>query len=389
VTFDIAKLDARALATMAEHYEEHGFCVLTGLQEVVTDRFLEVLAAITGSRNGDLAQILDPTKPGEVFDRDLRKKLSRVDTPAEFASSLLRVLEPVLMRLVGPFVHVSSTFHAQFKGYPVKAVDHGGYVENQDYMEVHGPYLLHQDFTGASMPTSPSAMTLWVGLNSCQDWNLRLYPGSHRLGLLCAQWLSLEDPRLSALNRPVDIAAQPGSAVVFNSLILHGTSNAGASRRVSCDIRFFPLCGFLPSQAHILGETPCTALRDNLKSAPGPVIQGPLLEDRIFLGDDVDLHDVPPASVLNWVNYVKYVVRGEMDQALPHLDRFVNKEIGVDPLEVFAAKFHGHPVCEATLRSLHQRLCIVEPSAAEGVRLERLISRISRTHSSPVPVGKA
>src|SRR5205823_1793660 len=102
VTFDIAKLEPGTLLAMAEHYEEHGFCVLTGLQEIVTDRFLEVLAAVTGSNNGDLRQILDPTKPGEIFDRDLRKKLSRVETPAEFASLLLGVLEPVLKRLVGP-----------------------------------------------------------------------------------------------------------------------------------------------------------------------------------------------------------------------------------------------------------------------------------------------
>lgn len=372
---------------MAEHYEEHGFCVLTGLQEVVTDRFLEVLASVTGARNGDLAQILDPTRPGEIFDRDLRKKLSRVETPEGFASLLLRVLEPVLMRLVGPLVHVSSSFHAQFKGYPVKAVDHGGYVENLQYMEVHGPYLLHQDFTGASMPTSPSAMTLWVGLNSCQDWNLRLYPGSHRLGLVCAQWLSLDDPRLSVLNRPVDISAQPGSAVVFNSLILHGTSNPGTLRRVSCDIRFFPFCGFLPSQAHILGDAPGTALRDNLKSAPGPVLEAPLLEDKVFLGDEVDLQDVPSASVLNWVNYVKYVVRGELDQALPYLDRFVNKEIGVDPLEAFASKFHGHRLCENTIRSLHERLSSIEPNANQLASRKRMIDRISQMNSSPVQLA--
>jgi len=30
VRFDIRELDAKRLAALAEHYEEHGFCVLTG-----------------------------------------------------------------------------------------------------------------------------------------------------------------------------------------------------------------------------------------------------------------------------------------------------------------------------------------------------------------------
>jgi hypothetical protein len=46
-------------------------------------------------------------------------------------------------------------------------------------MEVHGAYLLHQDFTGAPIPTVPSGLTMWVGQNDCPNWTLRLYPGSN------------------------------------------------------------------------------------------------------------------------------------------------------------------------------------------------------------------
>ncbi len=385
--YDIRDLDSKRLQSLAEHYEENGFCVLTGLEDVVTNRFRGVLAGIMQAKQSDFAKILDALRPDKVFDVELRKKLARVDTPADLAQSLLRVLEPILLRMLGPFIHVSSNFHAQFKGYPAKAVDHGGYQPGLDYMEVHGAYLLHQDFAGANIPTSPSAMTLWVGLNSCKDWTLRLFPGSHRHGLICSRWLALDDTRLTALNKPVDIQAEPGSAVIFNSLLLHGTSNAGALHRVSCDIRFFPMCGFLPSKTHILGANPCAIMRGNLKTAPGPTLQAPLLEDQVYLGGDVRLDHVGPSSILNWVNYIKRVLRGENDGALSHLNRFVNVEIGVDPPATFAAKFHGKPIQSTTLQSVHERLGEIEPSAPELVQLGRLIQELSPVNVAPQQLG--
>ena len=60
--------------------------------------------------------------------------------------------------------HVSSTFHGQCKGQNSDETYGGGYTG--DSKEVSAPYLLHQDFTGANIPTSPSALTLWAGVNS-------------------------------------------------------------------------------------------------------------------------------------------------------------------------------------------------------------------------------
>jgi len=369
VYFDLNDLDQKTLEAAAHHYEEHGFILLTGLKERVTRHFRPVLADMIGIDEAQLADILDPNKPADLFPANVRRRLAQVPTSGELATTLIAGVEPVLRRFIGPFVHVSSTFHGQFKGGSVKAVNHGGYVPEDQYMEVHGAYLLHQDFSGATIPTSPSMLTLWVAINSCPDWNLRIYPGSHRHGLLCNEWLQLTDERLAPLGEPIDVPAQEGLAVVFNGLLVHGTSNPGPQRRVSCDIRFFPLCGFLPSDVHFLGERPYESLQSALETAPGPVLRSPLLEDLVNLGQNVQLGDVPQYSVLNWVNYLSGVMRGELDAALPHLERFVNTEIGCDPAEAYTRKFHGRAVQQANLDSVRKRLGGDVPSSPELVYL--------------------
>jgi hypothetical protein len=356
MNIDLQQLDPQQLEIAAQHYAERGFILLSGLEEIVTAKFRPVLADRIGVNEHELAAVLDPTNSGVIFPPHVRERLGRIDTSRQLAQPLLEVLRPLLTRLIGPLVHVSSTFHAQFKGEGVQEVDHGGYSKAADYLEVHGPYLLHQDFAGASIPTSPSAMTLWVAMNDCPYWNLRLYPGSHRRGLICNRWLALDDQRLAPLGEPIDIVARKGTAVVFNALMLHGTSNPGPLRRVSCDIRFFPLCGFLPSETHLLEASPANALREGLDRAFSPVLQAPLLEDQVFLGDEIQLEEVPPLSVLNWVKFLSEVVAGRKDEALEHLERFVNTDMGFDSITAYNAKFTDQPVCEATLSSARERV---------------------------------
>ena len=228
-------------------------------------------------------------------------------------------------------------------------------------MELHGPYLLHQDFAGAAIPTSPSMVTLWTPLNTSSYWNLRLYPGSHLQGLLCNKWLELQDSRLDVLGAPVDIQAKEGTAVMFNSMMLHGTSNPGPQRRVSCDIRFFPLCGFLPSEPYLLDPNPLEAIASGLERAPGPVLRSPLLEDLAFLGKETTGVDLPlletsPCSVLNWVNYISMVQSTNPESALPFLRALVNDRIGVDELEVYISKFFACPVQQDTLENIRQKI---------------------------------
>src|SRR5262245_39689903 len=349
--FSLQELDPTNLEIMARHYEEKGFFLLSGLEEV-TRQFKAILAETIAADDRQMEAVLDSAYPLALA-HDARQRLARIPTPPQLAESLLGILEPILKRLIGPLVHVSTTFHGQCKGQNSGETYEGGYTGNSK--EVSALYLLHQDFTGANIPTSPSAVTLWTGINSCPEWTLRIYPGSHRLGILCNRWLAREDSRLALLGDPIEVSARPGTALLFNALLLHGTSKPGPSRRLSCDIRFFPLCGFLPSETHFLpgaGES----LRAYLEHARGSVLQAPLLEDLVFLGEQVSRGAVPRHSVLNWVNYLGNVMRGEMDKALFHLARFVNAEINTDPMDAYVFKFHAKPMHETTLRAARERL---------------------------------
>lgn len=366
MNIDLQNLNPQQLEAAARHYAEYGFVLLNGLEETITAKFRPVLAEKIGVDERELPHFLAPETSSEIFPPEVRQRLGRVETSRPFALSLLRTLQPLLTRLIGPLIHVSSTFHAQFKGEGVKGVDHGGYTAG-DYMELHGPYLLHQDFAGASIPTSPSAVTLWVAMNDCPWWNLRLYPGSHQRGLLCNKWLRLDDECLAPLGEPIDVPARAGSAVLFNALMLHGTSNPGPLRRVSCDVRFFPLCGYLPSETHLLGNFPSLSLREGIECAFSPVLQSPLLEDQLFLGQKIQLGDVPSLSVLNWVKYLDLVLAGKQDQALPYLEHFVNTDIGSDSASVYAAKFHNQPVHQETLLQVRERFTRTAVHAPESI----------------------
>ena len=339
---------------MAEHYAKNGFVCITGLNDSITSVFRTVLAGLMNADDAAMDAFLDPNGPPVILDEDVRKVLSRVQTPEPMAEALLGALEPLLMRLIGPLVHVSSTYHCQFKSAPAADVVKGGY--ESAYLEVQGAYRLHQDFAGASIPTSPSALTLWVGLNSSPDWNLRLFPGSHRHGLLCHRWLELDDPRLSTLGQPLDVPARAGSAVLFNALLLHGSANPGTHRRVSCDIRFFPFCGFLPSRTHALGPDPKDTLRQALENETDDVLRCPVLEDEVYLGHDVPLPESEPLSVLNWANYIARVVRGDADEAVPFLQRFTNGQIGADGPQTYVSAFHGKPLHTDAMQKVREQV---------------------------------
>jgi hypothetical protein len=351
--FTLKDLNGEKLDEAARHFDEHGYFIVSGVGDAVTALFRPLLADRLGTTVAALDELFDPDSPPALLPVKVRQRLSRVDSTPELARGLLSALEPVFKRLLGPLVHVSSTFHAQFKSGVVPAVDHGGY--KNEYLEVQGQYLLHQDFTGAGIPTSPSAVTLWVGQNSCPDWNLRLYRGSHRHGLLCNQWLPLDDPRLEFLGTPIDIQARRGSAVIFNALLLHSSSNPGPRRRVSCDIRFFPLCGFLPTATHVLGTSPIHDLR----------------------GQGVPQTGVPPYSILNWANYLHTYLTGHPDAAVQHMERFVNSTHGVDSPEAYTSKFHMRQVHVTVLTRLRDALAQLDATGSDLAAFDRQIERVT------------
>jgi phytanoyl-CoA dioxygenase PhyH len=260
----------------------------------------------------------------------------------------------VLARLLGPIVHISRDFHAQFKCGATGRVGYGGYDSQQSFMEVHGAYQLHQDFTGASLPTSPSALILWTGLNDCEDWPVRIYPRSHRLGLLCRRFVSVDHASLTRLGEPLEIQARPGSGIIFNSLLLHGTGSAGPGRRVSCDIRFFPSCPYLQSLPRSLVESPAAFIEERLARETGETLRAPLLENQAIaacMGDNVK---AAPHSILNWANYLNDVCNGDPDRAADHLARFANAEIGLDSPGTYIEQFHGRPMQPATLERIRE-----------------------------------
>lgn len=350
--FQLMDLSPEWLAAAGQCFEQLGYLVIGGVREAA-DCFQTILQEITRTDAAEFTQLMNDDRALE-FPTATRRQLAKATTTEGLTDTLLQTLGPLLSYLLGPIVHVSSTFHAQFKKQGAVAVDHGGYPQGSTYMEVHGAYLLHQDFTGATIPTSPSAVTCWVPLNSSPDWNLRVYPGSHRSGLLSSRWWRLDEPRLQGLAQPVDLQAKEGTAILFNALLLHGTSNPGPAPRVSCDIRFFPLCGYLPTAAHFLDPAPLQEIRRRTDASP--VLQSPILESRAFLGEPVEVRHAAPHSVLNWPNYVACDLQGRKEEAAQHLTRFTNEELGTDPPDAYISKFSRHPVNEATIAAVRERL---------------------------------
>jgi hypothetical protein len=372
--FELKDMHGPTLERAARQYEEQGYFILEGVDQAITRNFRPILASMIGVTDQEMTTVLDPNSPPVILPVEVRQRLSRISTSPELTREILTALGPVFTRLIGPLVHISSTFHGQFKGGDVKPVDHGGYDPNAQYLEVQGQYLIHQDFSGAAIPTTPCGLTLWVAMNSCPDWNLRLYPASHRYGLLCNQWLPLDDPRLSPFGEYVDIQAKAGMAVIFNSLLLHSSSNPGFKRRVSCDIRFFPFTGFLPSQVHVLDDHPVRTIRRGLERADGPTLRAPLLESLAFMGQDVFQEDVPPHSILNWANYLDLLLHGDPDGARAVLERFVNEKLGADGPDAYVPKFHNKPVHRSTLNGVRERIAALEPGVPELAGLDHLIT---------------
>lgn len=372
--FRLDELTGSTLERAAEHFDTHGFFMLEGVGETITRHLKPVVAERMMVSEAELERILDPESPPLILAEEIRQRMSRITSAPELQATLLGNLEQVFRRLTGPFVHVSSTFHGQFKGGDAPPVSKGGYDPKAKYLEVQGQYLIHQDFAGAALPTSPCGVTLWTPLNSCPDWNLRLYPGSHRYGLLCQEWMKLDDPRLQRFGAPLDVQAEAGTAIIFNALLLHSSSNPGPRRRVSCDIRFFPLCGFLPSRVHVLGADPLGDFRRGLAHGDGDTLRAPHLEAAAYMG----LRNAPEPceaySILNWSNFVMHTERGDLDAALGDLTRFTNAEMGIDGVEAYATKFHAKPIHGSTLAQLLEELRSIDPLAPEVLSLERRVA---------------
>lgn len=374
--FDFSALTDSGIEVLAAEYQERGFVVL-GNAEKITALFPDVLAKTTGLAIEEIERMLDPASQG-ILAPHLRERLSKVPTTPDLAQSLLSLLSPVLLKLLGPIVHVSSNFHAQFKGGGIGQIGYSGFHSTTEYVEIHGPHLLHQDFAAASLPISPSMITLWVGLNTTPSWKLRLYPGSHRSGVLCDQFLEVSNQKLKMLEDGIDIPAHRGKAVLFNGMMLHGTGEQGPQRRASCDIRFFPLCGFLPSEPHVIHPDPLSFLKDRVKVERSATLLAPLFQDLVFLGQtffteqQLAIRDGEAHSPILWIRYLIYLLKKEQQTGIPYLRALVNTGM-LENDDVLVRKFKDHAIYSETLRTIRNKIAESNAFAADLRHLDQLI----------------
>ena len=189
-------------------------------------------------------------------------------------------------------------------------------------------------------------------------------------GMFAHIFLGFDDPRLEPLGEPIDVIARRGQGVLFSGMMLHGSSNPGDSRRVSCDMRFFPLSPFLPSPIHTLGDRPLAALRDGLGRAGHDELRAAFLASMIALGQDVEVPAAQGRSTLHWPAYLQQTFSEENDLARSTFESFVNTGFGIDGVEPFL-RHHGRELQVEPLRDLLGRLRKLEPNAPELGALER------------------
>jgi hypothetical protein len=175
----------------------------------------------------------------------------------------------------------------------------------------------------------------------------------------------------------VDIEAEYGTAMVFNAMLLHSSSKPGHRRRVSCDIRFFPLCGFLPSSVHLLGPDPLGEFRRGLAAGGTETLRAPFLEAAGFMGIGEDSAATRPHSILHWADFVRHSVAGDSEAALAALTRFTNAEQGIDGVDAYAAKFLGRPLCPEPLAGLLAELRQRDAAAPEVAALQRSLAALA------------
>src|SRR5438094_461414 len=99
---DLKHAGRRQLEAAARHYEEHGFLLVRGVDDLARDWFRPILARELSATARQMDEILDPETPVDIFPQEVRQRLARVPTSADHAHALLETLGPLLARLIGP-----------------------------------------------------------------------------------------------------------------------------------------------------------------------------------------------------------------------------------------------------------------------------------------------
>lgn len=348
-------------------YARDGIVVLHDVEPSIDRVLAEMLAARSGIEH---ERLIEAAARGPLeLSPEVRARLARDETTTALEETALQALGELLVRLIGPLVHVSRTFHYQLKPKSQAEVILQGYSEGG--REVEALYGVHNELTAARVLTSPNALVCWVPLNDFDGSALYYYPGSHRLGLSTGRWLERHQDceGIERIGQPVEHRPRVGQVVLFHFLLMHGSGSAyrtplapGAPNptRVSCDLRFFPFCGILDSPVHALVRDPVPWIRTRLASLRDGLLQAPLLETLAYLGEPVEWPHAEDHSCVHWARFVEGVVKGDAAQREDAVRRLVNTERGFDPLEVYLERFEQARLERRPYASL----------AAQGIRAD-------------------
>lgn len=320
---------------IVNHYDEFGFVLLKGVPQTILTVIHRKVTEITGLEKTDLEGTHED-RVQRALTPDVRRRLARVAIDSELRNLLFSEFGQLVTHLIGPVVHISESYHVQMKRSAQMDYVLSGYFD--DGKEVEAPYGFHQDFTGGRVTTSPSMMIFWFPLCTRSSPALQVYPKSHQLGLFCNTWLAPDNEGLARLGKPIEIYPQEGELLIFNALTLHA-SRVSPTRRISCDLRFFPFCGFLDSTPHVLTDNPWQFIEARLTHRLGDTIRAPLFEDLAFVGAPLSIPPPADHSVLCWPHYVQARLKGTASDALRYLTNMVNEDLGFEKASMFLEKY--------------------------------------------------
>lgn len=317
-----------------QHYDQFGFAILSGLKKHIVDYFSRRIFEISGLTIQDIEKLESETSG--LLPAEMRKTLARVAVEDEIRHAFISEFRSLLLEMLGPIIHASRDFHVQVKGGRAPDYILQGYFE--DNKEVEAPYGLHQDFPAGRVTTSPSMVIFWIPLTTSEFPALELYPGSHKRGLICNRWIRPKTKGLEKLGSPVDILPQVGNVLIFNAMLLHA-SRVGPSKRVSCDLRFFPFCGVLDSTPCLIADQAVTTLQEKVFQKKGDTLQAPLWETMAYLGHSLPDAAVARHSALHWSRHLDHFIHSDLEAANRDLRMMVNDDLGFERAETFLDKY--------------------------------------------------
>lgn len=338
-------LNAANLDVIEASFQENGVVVLTDVDRAPLDILTRMLSEQSGLT---VREIREAGQQGGVqIPAEVRQKLARGYMTPELRDASHAVFGDLLVRLVGPLIHISQTFHYQLKPKAERNVILQGY--SGDGREVQALYGIHNEFTAARVLTSPSAVVCWIPLNTFDGKALYFYPGSHRLGMVANRWLPRHDEceGIERVGPVVEYQPRLGEVVMFNFLLLHGSGAAVRGEpldgpqptRISCDLRYFPFTGILDSEATALRPDPIAWIKERLPHISDDLLLAPLFEVLAYFGERIDWPSLPSHSVAHWARFVEGLVKGDQTQQDDAIAQLANLDIGFDPLASYLERF--------------------------------------------------